>query len=105
MSEELRAALDTALRVVLHETLDPKCEGTPPYDETAAMAERVLRTPVVAAALSQPRQEDGLDVERLARALRTDAVRDIAVHYEPERAAQAIAAEYARVRAADEGER
>jgi hypothetical protein len=47
----LAEALRSALTVVLHEALDPKCEGEPPYDETAAMAARVMQMPNVTAAL------------------------------------------------------
>ena len=64
----LRAALYTALSVVLHETLDPDCSDIPSYDETQRMAERVLAMPNVAAILATPDAAAGLDVERLAAA-------------------------------------
>ena len=48
----LRHALTVALSVVLHETLDPECSGEPPYDQTEALADRVMSMPNVLAALA-----------------------------------------------------
>lgn len=100
MSEEMRAALDRIERFSYRVAdRDGKVDGG--YLRRALDE---LRSEC--AALSQPPQEDGLDVETLARAIAGIGViaNGTWVNFEREDA-ETIAAEYARLRAADEGER
>ena len=55
--DALAEAVKVALSVALHEYLDPKCSGSPPYHETQAIADTVMRTPNVRAALAPEASE------------------------------------------------
>jgi hypothetical protein len=82
--ERLDEALTVALSVVLHETLDPNCTGTPPYDDTAAMANRVMDSPNVRAALADSRPSPDTAAEPRDEGLRGLFARYIEYHGEPD---------------------